>query len=580
HPRTPNRVVVAPARTAVAAEPPAVGSSPARQERVRRARWTTVGFIALALVPLAGVFVATIDQWDAYRAIADDALIELQTRDVGTRAVFLGPYSRFGWYHPGPALFYVLVVPYRLLGSSLIALSLTALAINAASVVAIGWIGKRRGGLVLAALLLFGTVLLLGGLGGTVLRDVWNPTITVLPLAVLVLVVWSALEGDGWALPVAAGIGSFLVQSHVGYAGAVGVLLIWGLGGTIVASRRSDRALVPTLVGAAGVLAVMWSLPLIEQFTSHPGNLGLVLKFAREPEAPHHVLRDGWLVVARALSWRMPWVTGATSVNPFIGEVSLAGGPAVPVGLLALAGGGVLAAYRREWSAMRFDLTVGLALSAAVISFGRISGPMFPYLVVWVWGLAMLAWIAAAWSAWCSVPSSVRGRGTRVVVLVLGCALGIVSLVVAFDVGSAEPAGAPEVAATRTFSKAARDAVSEGRGPAVIDAAGGLRIRSIGAGVALELERHGIPIEVPPELGLAFGDDRVDDDGRARARLLVATPAQVADTPGAERWELLARTRLRPLQGDGAGDDVGIYRLLGDPNEPVAEPSGRVAVAE
>ncbi|MGZ8735026.1 MAG: hypothetical protein ACXW1M_07545, partial [Acidimicrobiia bacterium] len=94
-----------------------MGSSPARQERVRRARWTTVGFIALALVPLAAVFVATIDQWDAYRAIADDALIELQTRDVGTRAVFLGPYSRFGWYHPGPALFYVLAVPYRLLGS-------------------------------------------------------------------------------------------------------------------------------------------------------------------------------------------------------------------------------------------------------------------------------------------------------------------------------------------------------------------------------------------------------------------------------------------------------------------------------
>ena len=49
---------------------------------------------------------------------SDWAAIEARTRDVWTsHASLVGPYSRYGWNHPGPLLFYVLAVPYRLLGS-------------------------------------------------------------------------------------------------------------------------------------------------------------------------------------------------------------------------------------------------------------------------------------------------------------------------------------------------------------------------------------------------------------------------------------------------------------------------------
>ena len=49
---------------------------------------------------------------------SDWAAIELRTRDVGTwRTPLVGPYSRYGWNHPGPLLFYVLAVPYRMLGA-------------------------------------------------------------------------------------------------------------------------------------------------------------------------------------------------------------------------------------------------------------------------------------------------------------------------------------------------------------------------------------------------------------------------------------------------------------------------------
>jgi hypothetical protein len=51
--------------------------------------------------------------------------------------------------------------------------------------------------------------------------DPWNPYVIVLPLFAVVLLAWDATAGDLWALPVAIGIGSFVVQSHVGTTLAV-----------------------------------------------------------------------------------------------------------------------------------------------------------------------------------------------------------------------------------------------------------------------------------------------------------------------------------------------------------------------
>ncbi len=386
----------------------------------------------------------------------------------------------------------------------------------------------------------------------------WNPLITVLPLLVLILVVWSAAEGDRWALPVAVGIGSFIVQSHAGYAGAVGVLLAWGLVGTVLAARRGRRPLGPTLIATAVAVAVMWFLPVVEQLTHDPGNLDLVLTFSRDPAAPHHVFRDGWHLVAGMLSWRMPWITGDSVVNLFIPEPH---GAAMPVGLVALVAGGVIAASRRAWSAVRLDLTVALVLVAATITFGRLSGPMFPYLVVWVGVPAMLAWVAAVWSVWCTLAPRTRERGERVLVPALACALVVTSVVFALDARSVAVTGADQVAATRRFSTVAREVLRGRTGPVVIEDVGSLRASAIGAGVALELERHGIPIEVPRSERLPYGDGRVEHGGRARARLLVASQATVGGIPRAAGAERLAHFRFAPGRVGGESEVVGLYRL-------------------
>ena len=41
----------------------------------------------------------------------DTALAELYTRHAARGDLLLGPYSRFGWHHPGPLLYYLYALP-------------------------------------------------------------------------------------------------------------------------------------------------------------------------------------------------------------------------------------------------------------------------------------------------------------------------------------------------------------------------------------------------------------------------------------------------------------------------------------
>src|SRR5206468_4501648 len=80
-------------------------------------------------------------------------------------------------------------------------------------------------------------------------RDVWNPDITVLAFVLLALVAWSMSCGEAWALPTGLAVGTFLVQTHVGYGLVTAVLLLAGaVGAAITLSRRRDDAEHPTRV--------------------------------------------------------------------------------------------------------------------------------------------------------------------------------------------------------------------------------------------------------------------------------------------------------------------------------------------
>jgi hypothetical protein len=456
---------------------------------------------------------------NSYYPWADRALLELRVRDIGSHAELLGPYSRFRWFHPGPALFYLLAPIYRITGCNAISLGLGALAINAGCVVGVVLIARRRGGLPLMMLTLLLVEVLLLGLGPQFLRDDWNPYVTVLPFLLLVFVAWSMSCGDTWALPVAAVVATFVVQSHVGYAVLCFGLVAAGLIGLVATRPASWRR---PLLWTTGALLALWAPVVVEQFSHDPGNLEKLFRFFREVGAGEPIAR-AWKVVTMQLGARPDWVFGQVSLRDFIERLSSPA--AFPFTLVLLLGATVLA-LRRARDAFRLDCIVLVAIGAGLWSVTRIVGGLFPYLVRWTWPLGMVVVLAAVWSGLAACR-----RIPDWLVAMLACGVFVLAVVNTVNAADAGNPNAVFSALIGPVSRAVRHAVPPGRG--VVEIRGpGTDTFSVGtgAGVANELERHGVDVKVAPNLTYIYGRDR--RLGHEHVRLAVLVSRREEPPPG------------------------------------------------
>jgi hypothetical protein len=518
-------------------------------------RWAVPAAIGLALVPFVVSAIALLLRVGGdYHPSADQALIELQIRDIGHHAVLLGPYSRFGWFHPGPILYYLLWLPYRLAGSNSLSLCFAALTVNAATVAGIALVARRRGGLPLVLLTLFLVGLLTSSLGAQFFRDVWNPSITVLPFVLLLLLAWSMSCGEAWALPVTAGVGTFLVQTHVSYGFVTAAAIAAGLVGAAITGwrRRSDahhpdpqregvgRSWLRMAVVTGLVLTVLWLPVVLQQITREPGNLGELLRFFRD-HGREHSYADAWHVLASQLSVWPDWLRGSVVRNIFSGAIDLSGGTPLAIGALVLVAAAV-ATWRRAKDAFRLDVIVGVVVVAGFVSVTRIVGEIFPYLVIWTWALGMLAWLAIGWSAvrwWQEHASRDERREERRDHTVAAVALGLMvaGLLVVTVVNTVDAARAGNLDAIGSgwvdgLSRKVRAELPAGDGVVEIRTIGGAGSVWVGAGVADELEHHGVETRVAPDLGFAYGSDRVLGDEHVR---LVVLPVEDPDLAAARK---------------------------------------------
>ena len=519
-------------------------------------RWAFPGAIALAVLPLVVSAVALV-LGNTYRPMADEAWIELQIRDIGHHAVLLGPYSRFGWFHPGPLLYYALWLPYRLTGSSGTSVALAALTLNALVVVAIAFVARRRGGLPLVLITLFLVGLLCAGEGTQFTRDVWNPLITVLPFVLLVFVAWTMSCAEAWALPVGVAVATFLVQTHVGYGPVASVLLLGGLVGAAITGwrRRGDahhrarvRSWLRMLVVTVGVAVILWLPVVVQQVRDEPGNLGTLLRFFRD-HGREHSYGDAWHVVASQLSAWPDWVHGHVVRNIYSGAIDLSGAAPIAVWAIVLVAAAVLT-WRHAKDAFRLDVLLALTIVVAVVSVSRIVGEIFPYLVTWTWAVGMLTWLAIAWSvvSWWQHRDAPDALVGRIGIGVVAAALVVVSLANAVDAATADnpdPEGSRRV---EELVGKVRHALPAGDGVVEIRAGTTPGSAWIGAGIAAQLERDGITTRVAPDLGFAYGHDRVLGDEHVR---LVVLPVEDPD---------VAATRAQPCYDDAGR--AGKYTLF------------------
>lgn len=543
---------------------------PARPRSTRTQVAVAALVVAAVALPVLLTGIAALST--VWRPSGDWAVLALRVRDVGASSPLVGPYSRYGWNHPGPMLYWVLAGPYHLLGQRPVDLLFGTALLNAVSMAGTAVLAWRRGRLPL--LLLTGGVLALlaRGLGPEVLRDPWNPYITLLPMALFAFLMWSVAEGERWPIPVGVVVGSFLVQSHVGYAVLAGAMAataavmavlghrrelaaasaaggVQGSGAPLhgtgpPAPHRARRVWVVVLASALAV-GVCWGPVVVDQLDGSRNLSGLVHYFTTSEE-PTAGASAGLGFAARQLALpSAPWLGQAEPVSPDGGGQV----PASPVGVVipALAFLAALWAARRAGaaSAVRFQVLVGVATLAGVAAGARITGDPYNYLLRWWWVLAALFWLSVVWSAgnaavhWLRVPHT----GHRAVRWIgVPAAIAVVVGLGAPNATAGSRAAVPDGSITYILGEVMPPTLDalHGYGPVLVRATGSVW-GTAADGVRLELERAGVPIVAEPSDAFRLGPQRSADTRAPVATVWVVSADAATDWMRRPDLQLLAR---------------------------------------
>jgi hypothetical protein len=501
-------------------------------------------FMATPLV-VAMIWCLTQDRW--YPS-GDRALIEMYTRDIGHHAVLLGPYSRFGWHHPGPALYEVLALPYRLTGSNGLGLMLGVVLINAIAAAGIALVAYRRGGRTLLIWTLIVLGLYLHALGPQQLTDPFNPYPPVIPVALLLLLLWSVAVGDVWALPWAVATATFAVQSHIGslltIVGLFAIAAVF-LVAHVVATRsdaeqrRRWRRVLPRVIGVTLLVGfVLWLPPIIEQLTHHPGNMTLMRDYAARgtPYQRPKTVTDVSLT-------EMGWITGLNlGVQPTLFTRLPRWAGAVTIGAYVIAM--IATVVRRRRAQLVLGTLVGGAIGLAVLSVSRLDGLPFEYLVRWVTFVGFGIWVFAGWVALDALAQVELVRARRAIVVGIGVVIvAILAGVLTVNSARADPPDPVASDRIRTLTPSVLRAVkARSAQPVVIGAGSGVLSFDAGAGLALQLEKHGVRVKFEPRQKIVYGARRTDNWQRSRTRLTVVAEIDARRTHLPPDSTLIARS--------------------------------------
>ena len=213
-----------------------------------------------------------------WRPVGDEAAIALRSwNSLTAHGPLVGQATRLahGVFDPGPLEYWLLAIPVHLdtvhgvlWGAIIFCLVACSLAVEAA------WSVLGAAGGLCASGFIVGLTLWMPIIAVT---PSWNPWFGLMFFIAALAAAWAVMSGHrGWwpALVISASIAA---QSHLMFtvpSGALAILaLIVGLVDTI-RGRAGSRWVVAGLIAGAAC----WSGPLIQQFTSRNGNLGLLLR--------------------------------------------------------------------------------------------------------------------------------------------------------------------------------------------------------------------------------------------------------------------------------------------------------------
>jgi len=527
---------------------PAPAPAPAEQRPVRHRRvgwWLALG----ALLPMFVLFLRT--PFQDWLPIGDVGTIALRVAEVGTRHTpLVGPYSHFGWSHPGPVLFEILAAPYRVFGTG--GLLLGALLINGVAMWIIATRLYRAGGVAVAAFGIGCFWATSWSLGLSWVWYPWNPNIAMLPFAALLVLTWTSARNSRWDLPLLALVASFLAQTHVAYAPFVVALVPIALLGR---GRRRAPGLVPPpnppraardrapVFLAIAVLVVAWLPPIVDALVHDGGNLRDLVDFWL---TDHQTLGFGsaFRIVFLELSVRAPWI--GFHEPTFLGAVAPRGTP-IPIGLFLVVGAAIAAWRAGDRFALRCALTVLACIGVAVLSIARIVGFAYPYLV---FATRVIGAASVLVTFWIVVRLVRRERHPRLHAAITGVAVVVGIVVLAGCTISAGRAGigtADEQRASSTLSRVAAAALPNmAHADRVrVDSGASFSGSSFKVGLMYYLVQHGYEVTTDGSDRLRLGSHYASSEPTDITLVVTAGPQEFDRVASTHR--LLAES-ARPVQ--------------------------------
>lgn len=477
----------------------------------------------------------------------DGALLELAVRSAAHGDRTLGPYSRFGFFHPGPAMFYALAPFEWITGGATWAMPLGVALVNALVVAVFVILVQRSsrrffggrttsgagcettdrrdsfvaGSAAASAVLAYALAVDVG-----LLQILWNPLLIVLPVA---LVLVAAALVDGWGTPAAltVGAGTVALQAEVSTAplvfAASACAVAWLVRDEIVRRRAGTAQGSPTKARPAAdrprrlavrgvavcitaLAVVAWVPPLIQQLRGSVGNFGSLWHFFRSSSEPQPGWRTAASFAGRELAvfpsriiWRGSLTTA--TVNRRWDVIALVVFIVVAA-ILVMAG-----ARRRSRPLTRLGVIALASAVVAVYSMASVRGPVYWYLGAYMSAIAvplLLGWLLL-------IVDALHVWGPRLVVGALGV-LTVIAVASAATTPIDDNRAFPNEPIYRANTEAAWSVVH----PLVSDKhvkelvlAGDPALLPTIAGVALKIEQSGVSVRVTPPLVPWFGPERL-----------------------------------------------------------------------
>ncbi|MEI8238809.1 MAG: hypothetical protein WCI22_05265 [Actinomycetota bacterium] len=553
-------------------------------------RWMVVAW-AIAVVPVVVATVRAVRR--GWLPIGDNALVAIRAHDVFTsHHPLLGTWSSasldagMDLNHPGPLLFDSVAPTVKLFGGHG-GLAVGVMIVNILAITTTAVFAWRRGGRPAALTMLVAATVVGFVMGSELLFDPWNPHIVILACLALLVCAWGVAVGDRWALPVYLAIGSYCMQTHLGYAYLVPGLLLasfvvgWVVGRLVPGSFRWPS--LRTWGITAAVVLVLWSQPFVEQFFgSGEGNLSRILG-ARGSHGAKIGLHLAVRLLASVLTW-VPWALrrGFVDAVPHVeyaspgvlGPVDVAGGVSAVVLLMLVAAVlvalGVAARRRRDVVSL---CLLGTVCTSMVLAFGSMVvmpiGPLglTPHQMRWLWPITAFLWMSVVFVAW-----RVLALGDRANRAVAGALVVLASLVALANLPTYVQAAGPATRAGQIPSVAVLDAQLaplEGMGTVFFDTSNTPLLDNYTVAIMAELQRRGVPFLVS-DSGLVrqLGNARRYHQGAAKVRLQLLFGLDAVTVPdGRDRVALY--TQLTPAELDEF--DVLAGRIAGGASLTAAE---------